>query len=227
MDQVQGKRQPLICLKREDTKQCSGASAERTGGFHFEKYLAMKTKSKSIRIHSTPEKVFTQMDDFSKTGMHMSESSMMMMGSKLKLEQLSINSTGVGAKYRWYGKMMGMTMDFSETVTKWQSPKLKEWEIVGDAKMIIMSWYRMWFEITPADNGTIIKISISYLPPKELFYKILSFFFANWYCNWCLNNMLNDTKKSLEKKTSKQAEGGVQVSIIRHRRGIGNQTCRR
>ena len=84
----------------------------------------MKTKSKNIRIQSTPEKVFTQMDDFSKTGMPMSESSMMMMGSKLKLEQLSINSTGVGAKYRWHGKMMGMTMDFSETVTKWQSPKI-------------------------------------------------------------------------------------------------------
>ena len=31
----------------------------------------MKTKTKNIFIHSTPEKVFTQMDDFSKTGMHM------------------------------------------------------------------------------------------------------------------------------------------------------------
>ena len=134
----------------------------------------------------------------------MSESSMMMMGSKLKLEQLSINSMGVGAKYRWYGKMMGMTMDFKETVTKWQSPKIKEWETVGEAKIIIMSWYRMWFEISPAENGTIAKISISYLPPKEWYYKILSFFFANWYCNWCLNNMLNDTKKNLENKTSER-----------------------
>ena len=171
----------------------------------------MKTISKSILIHSTPEKVFAQMDDFSKTGMHMSESSMMMMGSKLKLEQLSVNPTGVGAKYRWYGKMMGMTIDFSETVTKWQSPKIKEWEIVGDAKIIIMSWYRMWFEISPDENETIAKISISYQPPKQWYYKILSFFFANWYCNWCLNNMLNDTKKNLENKIFKQTEGGVQL----------------
>jgi len=171
----------------------------------------METKSKSIRINSTPEKVFAQMDDFSKTGMHMIESSMMMMGSKLKLEQLSINSTGVGAKYRWYGKMMGMTMDFSETVTKWQSPKIKEWETVGEAKMIIMSWYRMWYEISPAENGAITNILIQYLPPKQWYYKILSFFFANWYCNWCLNNMLNDMKKNLENKISTQAKGGVQV----------------
>lgn len=162
----------------------------------------MKTRSKSILIDSTPEKVFAQMDDFSKTGMHMSESSMMMIGSKLKLEQLSTNSTGVGAKYRWYGKMIGMTMDFSETVTKWQSPKIKEWETVGEAKIIIMSWYRMWFEIAPYENKTLTKISISYLPPNEWFYKILSFFFANWYCNWCLNSMLNDTKKNLEQKKS-------------------------
>ncbi len=158
----------------------------------------MKIKSKSLFIHSSPAKVFAQMDDFSKTGMHMSESSMMMMGSKLKLEQLSTNSTGIGASFRWYGKMMGMTMDFSETVTNWVQNQLKEWETVGDAKIIIMSWYRMWFEINSAENGTLAKISISYSPPKEWYYKILSFFFATWYCNWCLNNMLNDTKKVLE-----------------------------
>ena len=159
----------------------------------------MKTRSKNIVIKSTPEKIFTQLDDFSKTGMHMSESSMMMMGSKLKLEQLSPNATGVGSTYRWYGKMMGMTMDFSEAVTKWQPYKFKEWETIGEAKIIIMSWYRMWFEIIPTENGTIAKISISYLLPKQWFYKILSFFFAQWYCSWCLNNMLNDTKNALEK----------------------------
>ena len=159
----------------------------------------MKTKSKSSFINATPEKVFAQMDDFSKTGMHMSENSMMMMGSKLKLEQLSPNATGAGASYRWYGKMLGMKMDFSETVTIWQPPKRKEWEIIGEAKIIIMSWYKMGFEISPNENGTMAKIGISYLPPKEWYYKILSFFFANWYCNWCLNNMLDDTKKNLEK----------------------------
>ena len=161
----------------------------------------MKTYKKEVIINSSPEKVFSQMDDFSKTGMHMSESSMMMMGGKLKLEQLSTMATGVGARYRWFGKIMGMTMDFSQTVTKWQPPKFKEWETVGEAKIIIMSWYRMWFEISPVEKDTLAKISISYLPPKEWYYKILCFFFASWYCNWCLNNMLNDTKNNLEPKT--------------------------
>ncbi len=161
--------------------------------------MTMKIKSKTVLIHSTPEKVFGQMDDFSKTGMHMSESSMMMMGSKLKLEQVSTKSTGVDAKYRWSGNMMGMTIDFTETVTKWQPPVLKKWKTVGDAKIIIMSWYQMWFEISATEGGTMAKLSISYLPPKKWYYKILSFLFAPWYCNWCLNNMLNDTKDNLEK----------------------------
>lgn len=158
----------------------------------------MKTKSKSIIINSSSEIVFQQMDDFSKTGMHMSESSMMMMGSNLKLEQLSEKSSGVGAKYRWYGKMAGLPIDFSEEVRKWQPPLLKEWETIGDAKIIIMSWYRMWFELSPLENSIIAKLSISYLPPKIWYYKVLSFLFANIYCNWCLKTMLADTKKSID-----------------------------
>lgn len=160
----------------------------------------MKTKSKSIVINSTLEIIFQQMDNFSKTGMHMTESSMMMMGSNLKLEQLSKNPSGVGAKYRWHGKMAGMTIDFSETVTKWQPPTLKEWETIGEAKIIIMSWYRMWFELTPSPTAIVAKLSISYLPPKQWYFKVLSFLFANIYCNWCLNNMLKDTKRSIHRK---------------------------
>ncbi len=56
----------------------------------------------------------------------------------------------------------------------------------------------MWFEISSTEKGSLAKISISYLPPNEWYYKILSFFFANWYCTWCLNNMLIDTKKSID-----------------------------
>jgi len=34
--------------------------------------------------------------------------------------------------------MMGMTIDFSETVTKWRPDKFKEWETAGEAKIIIV-----------------------------------------------------------------------------------------
>ena len=60
------------------------------------------------------------MDDLSKTEMHMSENSMMMMGNKLMLEQLPGSSRGVGATFHWFGKVMGMPIDIIETVTEWR-----------------------------------------------------------------------------------------------------------
>jgi hypothetical protein len=142
------------------------------------------------------------MDNFSKTGMHMSESSMMMMGSKLKLAQLSTNANGVGASYRWYGKLMGMTMDFSETVTKWQPPKLKEWETIGEAKLLSCHGIACGLKLLRLKTEQSQNFQ-SAICRQSWYFKILSFIFAKWYCNWCLNNMLNDTKKELE-KISKQ-----------------------
>ncbi|MFN0175464.1 MAG: hypothetical protein ACKVU0_12500 [Saprospiraceae bacterium] len=65
-----------------------------------------------------------------------------------------------------------------------------------------MRWYRMGFETTPSESGTMVTMSITYEPPRGWFYRLLSFLFGGLYCNWCLNNMLTDTKKALEHKNS-------------------------
>lgn len=157
---------------------------------------------KSITIietyNATPVDVFKCIDDLGVTGMHMTQSSMMMMGSKLNLEFLTENHTGFASKYRWTGKMMGMLMDFTVEVTKWISPKEKIWETIGDTKLIIYSWYRMHLLIVPGPGGCKAELSICYEKPKGFFNKILSFLFADWYCKWCLKHMLGDAKKSLE-----------------------------
>lgn len=48
-----------------------------------------------------------------------------------------------------------------------QPSKLKEWEIVGDAKSSLSCGNKMGFEISVAQNKTMTKFSISYLTPKE------------------------------------------------------------
>ncbi len=158
----------------------------------------MKTKVKAITIHSTPEKVFAYMDNLGNTGMHMMESSMMMMGSKLHLKQISKNATGLGATFRWFGKVMGFKMDFTVKVTTWIENEKKIWETVGDAEMIILAWYRMCLCLTPTIDGTNAELSIQYTKPQQFLYRIISFFLSSWYANWCLKNMLNDTKKHFE-----------------------------
>ena len=163
----------------------------------------VKTFNRTIRIRGNAADVFSFMDDLAKTGMHMTESSMMMMGSKLTLEDISNSGTGVGSIFRWYGKMMGMKMDFTETVTEWILNKSKKWETVGDAKVILFSWYEMGFDLKQEQDVTVANLWIRYKRPKTWFYKLLSFLFANWYCKWCLENMLNDTKAHAEKSNSR------------------------
>lgn len=157
----------------------------------------MKTIKKTKMYADSPEIVFNQLDDLGITGRHMTNSSIMMMGSKLHLQYLSAKKRGPGTKYRWTGRMMGMKMDFTVQVTKWIAGKEKTWETVGPAKLIIYSWYRMHMRVAPTGNKTLAELSITYEKPKGFFYKILSYFFAAWYGAWCLANMFNDPGKSL------------------------------
>jgi hypothetical protein len=157
----------------------------------------MKTITRNIFISAPPDKVFAMIDDLGVTGMHMTKSSAMMMGSKLNLEYLTTNHTGLGSKYRWTGKMMGMKMDFTVEVTKWIKGNEKTWETIGEARMIIYSWYRMHLLVKTIENGSEAELSITYERPKGWFAKIISFLFADWYCNWCLKNMLKDAKRKL------------------------------
>lgn len=162
------------------------------------------TISRNETYNASSEMVFNCIDDLGVTGMHMTQSSMMMMGSKLKLEFLTAEHRGLGSKYRWSGKMMGIPLDFNVEVTKWIANKEKVWETVGQPRLIIYSWYRMQLLVaSDRNNGTKAELSISYKKPKGFFNNLLSFFFANWYCKWCLKNMLRDAKKTLGLETVK------------------------
>ena len=162
----------------------------------------MKTISRIERFSVPAPEVFSVIDNLGVTGAHMTESSAMMIGSKLHLEYLTEAKTGLGSKYRWTGKMMGLTMDFTIEVTKWVNGKEKAWQTIGPAKLIIFSWYEMDLFITQMTNGCEATLSITYKKPKGFFNKILCFLFAKWYCNWCLKRMLGDARMAIETKTN-------------------------
>jgi hypothetical protein len=79
----------------------------------------MKTLTHIASYSFLPDKGFQCLDNLGVTGMHMTQSSMMMIGSKLDLKFLTEHHTGLGTKYQWTGKMMGFRMDFTVEVTKW------------------------------------------------------------------------------------------------------------
>jgi hypothetical protein len=157
----------------------------------------LRTITRTKIFTASAEDVFNNLDDLGVTGSHMTNSSAMMMGSKLKLTYLTLHHIGSGSKYRWQGKMMGIPMDFTVVVTKWIKDKEKIWETVGDSKLIIYSWYRMTLRIEPINTGTRATLSIGYLRPQFFILKMISFLFADLYCIWCLKKMLGDAERRL------------------------------
>ncbi len=174
----------------------------------------IKHQQKIIVIKNTtvPE-VFAYMDRIGNTGEHMTKKSMAMMGSKLKLTQLSEHATGLNSKYQWKGKTMGFKMDFTVVTTKWDKDQEKIWETIGPAKMIILKWYRMKLIVTPDGENTRANLSIDYTIPRTFFFRSVGFFLAKPYAKWCLKKMLNETRIRFENRASEKSQTLLSLRI--------------
>ena len=160
---------------------------------------SMKTLTETVVIEAPAPKVFAFMDDVNNVGFHMSgRSSMAMMGSRLKIEVLSSEPTGVGATYRMWGKMMGQAIDFSETVTKYAPGREKIWGTIGEPKMLIMSSYVMRVTVDPLTaSSSRLTISLTYAPPRSILWRSISALVGDRYGQWCLRNMCQDAKDAV------------------------------
>jgi hypothetical protein len=109
----------------------------------------MKTIERTKQYSASPEEVFDCLDDLGVTGMHMTQSSMPMMGGKMDLTFLTPNKTGPHTKYRWTGKVLWWELNFTVEVVTWERGKEKVWETIGATKLIIYSWFRMNLNVWP------------------------------------------------------------------------------
>ena len=166
----------------------------------------MRTIQKVKSYKASSKEVFDCIDDLGVTGMHMTESSMPMMGGKMHLEFLTPQKTGLHTKYRWTGKMLWWPLDFTVEVTRWISGRVKTWETIGPTQLVIYSWFQMNLMVEQGSKESIASLSISYERPQKVINKILCFLFGDWYCRWCLKNMLKDTETKLLSRQSDKDE---------------------
>lgn len=164
----------------------------------------MPVLSRSVTIDAPAERVFAYVDDIRNLARHMSEGrSMPMMGSKLELEILTREATGVGATYRYYGRVMGLTIDFSETVTAYVPGREKVWHTIGAPRLIIIDSYEMRVLVEPvSEMRSTLAISIDYTLPRRLPWRLFGQWLAAAYARWCLDGMIEGTKRDLERGIS-------------------------
>ena len=160
----------------------------------------MITVSETVEIRAEPVVVFAYVDDMRNLGWHMTgQSSMAMLGSRLKLEILSDQPSGLGATYRYSGAVLGLSIDFSESVTKYVPPREKVWRTIGEPELLIIASYEMRVAIERLSPGASeLTISIAYDLPRSPFWRIVGLLLARPYSSWCLRRMLRDTRRALE-----------------------------
>ena len=160
----------------------------------------MTTVSETVDIQAPAERVFAYIDDIRNLGWHMTEqSSMAMMGSRLTLEILSDQATGLGATYHYSGTMMGLSIDFSESVTMYVPQREKVWRTIGEPRLLIIASYEMRLAVEPlSPAASRLTIVIVYELPRSGFWRIVGFMLARSYSRWCLRRMCRDTRRALE-----------------------------
>jgi polyketide cyclase/dehydrase/lipid transport protein len=140
----------------------------------------MITVSETVEIRMPSEAVFAHVDDIRNLGWHMTgRSSMAMMGARLKLEILSDRATGLGATYRYSGTMLGLSIDFSESVTKYLPPREKVWRTLGEPRLVIIVSYEMRVTVEPlSPSSARLTISIVYELPRSGLWRIVGLVLA-------------------------------------------------
>lgn len=158
--------------------------------------------SRTALIGAPAAQVFAYVDDIRNLARHMSESpSMPMMGSKLKLEIVTPEPTGVGATYRYTGKMLGLVLEFSEAVTTYIAGREKIWHTIGNPQLLILRGYQMRVLVEPVTPATSkLTISIDYELPKGGGWRIAGWLLADAYSRWCLSGMVDGSKRALERQ---------------------------
>lgn len=161
----------------------------------------MPVVSRSATINAAAERVFAYVDDIRNLSRHMSErGSMPMMGSKLTLEIVTTEATGVGATYRYSGRMMGLVIDFSETVTHYVPGREKVWHTIGTSRLLIIDSYEMRVLVEPVSSvASRLAIGIDYELPRSGIWRLIGHALAASYARWCLGSMIDGTVRDVER----------------------------
>lgn len=153
----------------------------------------MPVAERETIIAASAECVFGYVDDIRNLARHMSErGSMPMMGSKLKLEILTAEPTGVGATYLYSGRMLGLAIDFPETVNRYVPGRENVWRTIGEPRLLIIESYEMGVRVEPiAEGQTRLTIAVDYTLPRSGLWHVLGRLLAATYARWCLDSMID------------------------------------
>ena len=150
------------------------------------------------RIGAPVAQVFAQLDDPQALAAHMGESSLMMLGSRMAMAVDGSGGRTVGSRIRMQGRVLGMAVSLHEVVTEHRPPYRKRWETVGSPRLLVLSRYRMGFELQPEGDSTRLRVFIDYSLPAAAPASWLGRWLGGFYARWCTRQMAADAARHFD-----------------------------
>lgn len=147
---------------------------------------------RSVLLNTRIESAFDYLDDPKRLASHMSQSSWMMAGSHMDLDLDKGEGRVEGSKIKMSGRMLGLQLFLEEVVIERRPPLKKFWETIGTPKLLVLSNYRMGFELTPKDHVCQLRVFIDYDLPTSGFEYWLGRALGKIYVQWCCKRMAED-----------------------------------
>jgi polyketide cyclase/dehydrase/lipid transport protein len=161
-----------------------GADPRATFSDHFEA---------SVFVAAPKDIVFAYADDPARLSSHMSKSSWMMGGGRMRTELDAGRGQTVGSRIRLSGRVVGVNLSVDEVVIERIPPRRKAWQTTGSPRLLVIGHYRMGFEIASQENGSLLRVYIDYALPESLPARWLGWLFGRFYARWCTRRMVSDT----------------------------------
>ena len=146
-------------------------------------------------VQSPTDQVFAHIDDHTRLSSHMGEPSWRTGGGRLETQIDEGRGQKVGSRIRLSGRVFGVALSVEEIVVERDPPRRKVWETTGAPRLLVIGHYRMGFELSAYESGSLLGAFIEYALPARAPARWLGRLFGPYYARWCTRQMVEDTVK--------------------------------
>ena len=141
------------------------------------------------------DQVFAHIDDHTRLSSHMGEPSWRTGGGRLETQIDEGRGQKVGSRIRLSGRVFGVELSVEEIVVERDPPRRKVWETTGAPSLLVIGHYRMGFELSACESGSLLGVFIEYALPARAPARWLGRLFGPYYARWCTRQMVEDAVK--------------------------------
>jgi hypothetical protein len=145
-------------------------------------------------------------------------------GSQMNIEFDKGRGQEVGSRIRLSGRVLGIQLSVEEYVTERNPPCRKVWETTAVPKLVVIGSYRMGFQITPQNDGSLLRVFIDYALPGDVPARWLGYIFGSYYTKWVYSANGERNSKAFRACVRNSTSGLTQIAVESLNRGASIST---